>query len=160
MRQQHSYSRIRKINPFQEQIVQSNTVPAQASLQNSRTTEFELQNRRKIRSQEIMQAVHNIDHTQDDAYRVQLIQWLEQAYADQMGGVLVGLFSRCYLGAPYIDHRLSLAGNIIEHYCHDQTPPPPYDRARPFIRSGAYEFVEIYSDGEVVPISPNGTPTC
>ncbi|WJZ01375.1 hypothetical protein [Corynebacterium freiburgense] len=143
-----SRSRFRPLDIMQQTSVQKTTVNA-----------FELENRRKIRSAEILQAVRNLDHTQDDAYRLELIQWIENAYAERMGGVLTGLFSKCYLGHPYIDHRLTITGNIIEHYTRAETPPPPYDKARPFILSGAYEFVEVYSDGEVIPISADGSPS-
>ena len=86
------------------------TVPSQALRAPS---PFERNQRRRPRSAELVQAVLNLDMTQDAAYRAELIDWIEAAYAERMGGVLLGLFARCYLGAPYVDHRLTIVGRIL-----------------------------------------------
>ena len=78
--------------------------------------------------------------------------------AERMGGVLLGLFARCYLGAPYVDHRLTIVGRILEHYSAGDEVPAPFDGARGLARSSVYSYIEIYSDGEVVPIAADGTP--
>ena len=96
--------------------------------------------------------------TQDAAYRAELIDWIEAAYAERMGGVLLGLFARCYLGAPYVDHRLTIVGRILEHYSAGDEVPAPFDGARGLARSSVYSYIEIYSDGEIVPVTADGTP--
>ena len=131
------------------------TVPSQALRAPS---SFERNQRRRPRSAELVQAVLNLDMTQDAAYRAELIDWIEAAYAERMGGVLLGLFARCYLGAPYVDHRLTIVGRILEHYSAGDEVPTPFDGARVLARSSAYAYIEIYSDGEVVPIAADGTP--
>jgi len=83
---------------------------------------------------------------------------IEAAYAERMGGVLLGLFARCYLGAPYVDHRLTIVGRILEHYTAGDEVPAPFDGARGLARSSVYSYIEIYSDGEIVPVTADGTP--
>ena len=131
------------------------TVPSQALRAPS---PFERNQRRRPRSAELVQAVLNLDMTQDAAYRAELIDWIEAAYAERMGGVLLGLFARCYLGAPYVDHRLTIVGRILEHYSAGDEVPAPFDGARGLARSSVYSYIEIYSDGEVVPVTADGTP--
>ena len=133
----------------------SATVPSQALRAPS---PFERDQRRLPRSAELVQAVRNLDMTQDAAYRAELIDWIEAAYAERMGGVLLGLFARCYLGAPYVDHRLTIVGRILEHYSAGDEVPAPFDGARGLARSSVYSYIEIYSDGEIVPVTADGTP--
>ena len=104
-----------------------------------------------------MQAVRNLDMTQDAAYRANLISWIEQAYIDRMGGLLIGLFARCHLGEPYIDHRMTVAGRIVEHYTPSDTVPDLYREARALARSPVYAYIEVYGDGELVPVLEDGT---
>lgn len=116
-------------------------------------------NRRAVRSQELIEAVNRIDTTSDQATMQALRQWINDEYESRQGGTLLGLFSRCYLGAPYVDHRLDLSGStIVEHFTREQSPPGPFQMARPFARNHAYLFVEVYDDGAVVPIRADGRP--
>ena len=116
-------------------------------------------NRRIARRAELIEAVQRLDTTTDPATAEAVMAWVEEEYASRCGGVLVGLFSRCYLGAPYVDHRLDLTGGrILEHFTRDQEPPAAYRSARPLARSAAYLYVEVYDDGVVVPVRSDGRP--
>lgn len=116
-------------------------------------------NRRAVRSQELIEAVQHLDVTTDPATAQAIMQWINDEYESRQGGTLVGLFSRCYLGAPYVDHRLDLSGgHILEHFTREQSPPGPFQAARPLARSNAYIFVEVYDDGTVVPVRADGRP--
>lgn len=121
-------------------------------------SDFERGKRRLRRSSEILQAVQQIDVTTDPATRQQLADWMRQCYEDRQGGELLGLFAKCHLGAPFVDHRLSLAGGIMEHFRPEDPVPPGFAPGRALARSSAYLFIEIYSDGQVVPVRADGTP--
>lgn len=109
------------------------------------------------RSAEIMQAVQLLDATTDEAYIEELMNWFVQAYADRQGGELVGLMAKCYLGPEFIDHQMSLEHGILQHYVRGQEVPPPFNLARPYSRNAAYEFVEVYADGEIIPVRADGS---
>ncbi|MFT4299741.1 MAG: hypothetical protein QM597_08925 [Aeromicrobium sp.] len=112
-----------------------------------------------MRSEEIIQAVAAIDVAPDPQTAQAILDWLRSEYEKRQGGTLVGLFARCYLGPPYLDHRLDVLGDrILEHFKEHETPPPPFTSARPFARSDAYAFVEVYDDGAIVPVRHNGDP--
>lgn len=116
-------------------------------------------NRRAVRSAELVEAVQRLDTTTDPATTQAILQWIRDEYEERQGGALLGLFSRCYLGAPYVDHRLDLNGlMIVEHYTRDQNPPGPFSAARPFARNDAYIFTEVYEDGTVIPVRADGRP--
>lgn len=153
--------RIRKIQVGQDQQqaadVFSQTIARNTVEANVVASEFELANRQRPRSAEIMEAIRNLDMTADESYRAELLDWLQQAYQERMGGMLLGYLGRCYLGRPYIDHMLDLVGRIVQHYTPEQTPPDLFAKARPYVASKRYEFVEIYSDGAIVPIGPDGS---
>ena len=112
--------------------------------------------RRATRSRDILQAVVDIDVATDPATRKQLTDWLKEAYDLRGGGDLVGLFAKCHLGYPYVDHKLAIVGEILEHYTPGDTVQDPFGRARAYARNDAYLFIEIYSDGAVVPVRANG----
>ena len=131
------------------------TVPAQ-TLQRPPSA-LERRRRREPRSGELLQAVRNLDLTQDAAYRAELTEWIDNAYTERMGGVLLGLFARCHLGPPYVDHRLTVVGHILEHYRPTDIVPPPFDAARTLAQSPVYEYVEVYSDGDIVPVLADGS---
>jgi len=91
------------------------------------------------------------------AYRAELTEWIDNAYTERMGGVLLGLFARCHLGPPYVDHRLTVVGHILEHYRPTDIVPPPFDAARTLAQSPVYEYVEVYSDGDIIPVLADGS---
>lgn len=131
------------------------TVPAQ-TLQRPPSA-LEQRRRREPRPGELLQAVRNLDLTQDAAYRAELTEWIDNAYTERMGGVLLGLFARCHLGPPYVDHRLTVVGHILEHYRPTDIVPPPFDAARTLAQSPVYEYVEVYSDGDIIPVLADGS---
>lgn len=128
--------------PVQKQVVPPNVIRA----------------RREPRSGDILRAVVDIDVATDPATQKQLTDWLSETYDLRGGGQLIGLFAKCHLGHPYVDHRLALAGAILEHYTPTDQVPAPYSAGRPFARNNAYLFIEIYSDGTVIPVRANGEP--
>ena len=131
------------------------TVPAQ-TLQRPPSA-LERRRRREPRPGELLQAVRNLDLTQAAAYRAELTEWIDNAYTERMGGVLLGLFARCHLGPPYVDHRLTVVGHILEHYRPTDIVPPPFDAARTLAQSPVYEYVEVYSDGDIIPVLADGS---
>jgi hypothetical protein len=132
----------------------------------TRTREIDLaatrsvsRNRKHIRTDELLDAVRSLDTTTDPAVMQAIIDVINEEYEQRQVGRIVGLFSRCYLGAPYVDHRLDLAGTmILEHYERTSAPPPPFSTARPVVRNDAYLYVEVYDDGSIVPVRGDGRP--
>lgn len=112
--------------------------------------------RRSPRSRDILQAVVDIDVATDPLTRQQLTGWLKETYDLRGGGQLIGLFAKCHLGHPFVDHRLALIGDILDHYAPTDAVPEPYAKARAFARNDAYLYIEIYADGAVIPVRPNG----
>ncbi|MET0932005.1 MAG: hypothetical protein ABWX74_20990 [Aeromicrobium sp.] len=118
-----------------------------------------LRNRGIVRSAELVDAVQRLDTTTDPATAEAIMQWINDEYESRSGGQIIGLFGRCYLGHPFVDHRIDLAGAfILQHFTRDETPPGPYGAARPFARNTAYTFIEVYDDGSVIPIRADGRP--
>lgn len=117
-----------------------------------------LLNRVKPRTTELIAAIGKIDAAVDETARSQIMAWVLSEYDDRQGGVLVGLFSKCYLGPPFVDHKLNVLHAILEHYSPADDPGYPYNKARGLAQNGAYSFIEIYSDGAIVPIRTDGTP--
>lgn len=116
-----------------------------------------MKNRSKRRSAELLEAIAQIDTITDPATQGELAAWINERYEERDGGTLVGLFGHCYLGDPYIDHRMDIAGNITQHFKPADGVPGPFAAARPLARSTAYLFIEIYDDGQVVPVRPDGS---
>ncbi|MFG1607777.1 hypothetical protein [Actinoplanes sp. NPDC049265] len=113
--------------------------------------------RRKPRHAGIFEAVHRLDAGLDEAARANLVGWIRAEYQSEFGDVPLGMFALCHLGPPYVDHRLDLWRSIVEHYAPADPVPDPFAGARMLVRSGAYEFVEVYASGELRPILPDGT---
>lgn len=115
---------------------------------------------RQKRSAKYMEALHNLDagghvHNQDQVQKI--INTLREEFPEiELGGVLIGFVSRCYLGAPYEVHTLDLSGQIIDHYKSGETLPSGLEKARSIAIRGGYEFVEVYTDC-CRAISSNGT---
>lgn len=114
------------------------------------------QQRRLRRPHELLEAVARLDSCADEAIRRELLEWVQKVYDERGGGQLVGLFSRCYLGHPYVDHRLSLDGAIAEHYAASDAVPEVFLPCRGLARSEAYAYIEVYGDGQVIPIRHDG----
>nr|WP_313777370.1 hypothetical protein [Mycobacterium sp.] len=118
---------------------------------------FALANRLKPRRAELLQVLTQVDASVDQVAQVQIMQWIREEYEARQGGQVIGMFGKCYLGPPFVDHKLDLFGSILQHYSPADDPGYPYSQARGLVRSGSYAFIEIYSDGKIVPILPDGT---
>ena len=114
-----------------------------------------------------MEVLRQLDASPSPEMLTQISDWITEVYELRGGGTLLGLFGHCFLGHPYIDHAFgagavsqgSVHGHgIIEHYRPEDTVPPHYRLARPLAESEAYAMIEIYSDGQIVPIRHDGTP--
>mgnify|MGYP004631712455 CR=1 FL=1 len=105
---------------------------------------------RKPRSKEYMEALHKLDagghvHNQDKVNDI--IRTIQEEFPEvQLGGILLGYVSICYLGKPYEVHTLDLTGGIIEHYKTGETLPGGLEKARTIAMRGGYEFIEVYKD--------------
>lgn len=104
---------------------------------------------RKKRSAAYMKACQNLDaggHTTNARQVAAFVQALKDEFPEiELAGVLLGLVSECYLGAPYEVHTLDPAGGIIEHYKKGQALPGGLEKARRLALSG-YAFIEVYTD--------------
>lgn len=138
----------------------------QVTIGSNRTTEgqrvtagdtLQQRNRVRPRSKELIDAILRIDTTTDPAVRQQVVDWIREAYVEREGGDLIGLMAHCYLGGDFVDHRLDMSLRIAEHFTESVTPAAPFHLARPLARSTAYAYIELYSDGSIVPIRPDGT---
>lgn len=139
-----------------EPTIQPNVVAAQTAPSTAIPANV-VHNRGKRRSKDILDAVARLDTTTDERTRREVLDWIGELYDQRQGGTLLGLFGKCYLGHPYVDHLMDLTGDIITHYKPEDLLPPAFGPARPLARSTAYLFVEVYSDGQVVPVRADGT---
>ncbi|MBK6440867.1 MAG: hypothetical protein IPH27_11440 [Actinomycetales bacterium] len=133
------------------------TITARDAEAGPQTTAYTAKNRRKVRSRDLLDAIQRIDTTTDPAVLAALVDSIRAMYEERGGGELLGLFGRCFLGHPYVDHRMALSLAILHHYRHDEDPPPPFAVARPLARSDSYAFIEIYADGAIIPVRHDGT---
>lgn len=122
------------------------------------TTREELRNRASIRSTDLLQAIAALDTQASAVANAEVMDWIREAYDERRGGRLVGLFGKCYLGAPYVDHIMTVEGLICQHFAGTESVPAPYAQARGLAQSPSYVFIEIYTDGAVVPVRADGTP--
>ena len=113
-------------------------------------------NRTAPRAADLLAAIARLDTEPNALASQQIMEWVKAQYDERGGGELVGLFSRCYLGHPYVDHVMTLAGTICEHFTPADAVPPTYRGARSLAANPAYEYVEVYADGAVVPVRPDG----
>lgn len=132
--------------------------PAATKRNHTTTSEHVKAQRRRPRSTTLLAAIERVDLATDPATHLELINWIAQNYVDEGRGELLGLFAKCYLGHPYVDHQLSLGHQILEHFTPDDAVPPAFGPARSLVRSPAYIFVEVYVDGSVIPVRANGDP--
>jgi hypothetical protein len=113
-------------------------------------------NRKRPRSKALLDAVRALDTTSDITASRQALEQIAKEYADRNTGTILGLFAKCYLGHPFVDHRLSLGETILEHYQRQDVVPDPFAKARTLAQSSMYAFIEVYSDGAIVPVRPDG----
>jgi hypothetical protein len=113
-------------------------------------------NRQKPRSQELLDAIARIDTEPNALAAQQIMEWVRAHYEERAGGEILGLFSKCYLGPPYVDHIMNVTGFICEHFRVEDTVPGAYSLARNLAANDAYEYIEVYSDGALVPVRSDG----
>ena len=120
--------------------------------------------RRAVRPAALVDAVRRVDTHTDQVSTARWMAWIAETYTLSDCGLLLGLFGHCYLGVRpsdgrmYVDHRLDMTQEILEHYTAGDPVPPGFEAARPLARSEAYAYIEVYDDGTVIPIYPNGQP--
>jgi hypothetical protein len=132
----------------------SSSQRAQATAQTAAGTRANLV---RPRHSGLFQAIHRLDQQIDEAGRRELTAWISDQYTRDYGDIPLGFLARCYLGPPYIDHRLDLLQSIAEHFTPDSVVPAPFDRARSLVRSSSYEFVEVYASGTLVAVRADGS---
>lgn len=116
-----------------------------------------LRDRRKPRQAGLFAAMHRLDMALDPAARAELTRWVRDEYDTQFGDVPLGFVAVCHLGPPYVDHRLDLFRSIVDHFGPADAMPEPFARARMLVRTGAYEYVEVYASGELQAVRPDGS---
>jgi hypothetical protein len=114
-------------------------------------------NARKPRHAGLFEAVHRLDASLDPAMRAELGKWIRDEYEREYGDVPLGLFAQCHLGPPYVDHRLDLWQSIVEHYSRADAVPSQFEEARSLVRTGAYDYAEVYASGLTVPVLKDGS---
>jgi hypothetical protein len=124
---------------------------------NARVRVSSTKNQRKPRHAGIFEAVHRLDARMDPASREALAKWVREQYETEIGDIPLGFVAECHLGPPYVDHRLDLLQSIVDHFAPHDTMPEPYAQARMLVRTGAYEFVEIYASGTLRPVRADGS---
>lgn len=134
----------------------SSATPSVRTFGGTRTTSR--RNLRPSRQAGLLEAIHRLDAGLDPATRDELVRWIRNQYTVEYGDIPLGLVSKCYLGPPYVDHRMDLLHNILDHFSPTQAMPEPFDGARMLVRSGTYAFIEVYGSGLLVPIMDDGTP--
>lgn len=115
---------------------------------------------RQPRSKTYMDALHKLDvggHVHNQAKVNDIINAIKNEFPEvELGGVLLGYVSKCYLGKPYEAHTLDVTGGIIEHYKAGNPLPGGMEKARSIAIRGGYDFIEVYVDC-CRAISSNGT---
>jgi len=104
----------------------------------------------KPRSKRYMETLCHLDaggHTHNQQQTAAIIEALRQEFPEvELGGILLGIVSKCYLGKPYEVHTLDFTGGIIEHYQQGHAMPGRLEQARSIAIRGGYEFIEVYVD--------------
>jgi hypothetical protein len=112
---------------------------------------------RKPRHAGIFEAIHRLDGKLDESSRNELSDWIRAEYEREFSDFPLGLVAVCFLGPPYVDHRMDLLRSILDHFSAADRMPEPFEQARMLARVGAYEFIEVYATGRLVPVRPDGT---
>lgn len=111
----------------------------------------------KRRHAGLFEAIGRLDARMDTASRAELAAWIAEQYRTDYEAVPLGFVAVCLLGPPFVDHRLDLAGTIVEHYAPHDVMPGPFEPARSLARSGSCAFVEVFANGELLPIAHDGS---
>ncbi|MEV7780948.1 hypothetical protein [Kitasatospora sp. NPDC088351] len=108
------------------------------------------------RTDELLDAVARLDAGLEPGAARDLARWLADRYGSAHGGVPLGFLATCRLGAPYVDHQLTLDHAVLRHFAPGDPVPEPFRAARMLVRTGAYAYVEVYSDGLLLPVFADG----
>ena len=115
---------------------------------------------RTPRSKAYMDAMHKLDsggHVHNQYMIDEIINAIQNEFPEvELGGVLLGYVSKCYLGNPYEVHTLDVTGGIIEHYKSGNPLPGGLEKARGIALRGGYDFIEVYYNC-CRAVSSNGT---
>lgn len=109
------------------------------------------------RGEELRDAVRRLDARLDETAFRELTGGIREEYARAFGDIPVGFVAQCHLGPPYVDHRLSLLHEIIDHFSPAEPMPEPFSGARMLVRTGSYAYVEVYASGTLIPVMEDGT---
>lgn len=107
---------------------------------------------RKPRSKKYMEAIRRLDaggHVTNQTKVNEMLAAIREEFPElELAQVsnLLGIVSKCYLGAPYEVHSLDVAGRIVEHYKAFYKMPGELEKARSLAIHGGYEFIEVYTD--------------
>ncbi|MGM0214621.1 hypothetical protein [Enterococcus sp. AZ109] len=105
---------------------------------------------RKRRSTEYLAALGQLDASGATMSKPQferIVEVIKKEFPEiELGGLLIGYVSKCYLGTPYEVHTLSYNLQIIEHYKSGNILPDGMEKARSLAYHGGYQFIEVYTD--------------
>lgn len=105
---------------------------------------------RQKRSKRYMDAMHQLDaggHVMNRSQVEAILDIIRQELPEvELTGILLGVVSKCYLGAPYEVHTLDAGSQIIEHFKMGHPLPNGMEKARGLALRGGYDFVEVYVD--------------
>jgi hypothetical protein len=116
-----------------------------------------LRDLRRPRHAGLFEAVQRLDAQLDASSRAELVGWVKDQYVVEYGDIPMGFAARCYLGPPFVDHRLDLLHDIVDHFSAVEVMPEPFEGARMLVRSDEYAFVEVYGSGRLVPVRHDGS---
>ena len=131
--------------------VLSLTQPTAAKVEMTEETKMKIDRlMRKPRSKKYMDMMKNLDaggHVHNRKQVDEILEAIRQEFPEvEIGGILLGIVSKCYLGGNYEVHSLDAFGKIIEHYLQGQQLPSGMEKARSIAMHGGYEFIEVYTD--------------
>ena len=105
---------------------------------------------RKPRSKAYMDAMTKLDaggHAHNKEKVDEIMNAIRNEFPEtEIGGILLGVVSLCYLGEPYEVHTLDFTGCIIEHFPKGRPLPGIMENARGLALHGGYSFIEVYVD--------------
>ena len=113
---------------------------------------------RMPRSKKYLEHIKNLDigtHHCDKTSLQELKNNIQKELPEAAMGLLIGIVSKCYLGAPYEVHTLDFWGQIIEHYKVGESMKSDLERARTLAKHHSYKCIEVYSD-RMVAIADDG----
>lgn len=145
-KQNKAYEQL-SLNPKVKQVNTLNTLQVQRILNRKRSKEY-------VAIMKSLDAGGHM-HNQSDVERI-INAIREEMPEIEINLGPIGIVSKCYLGAPYEVHTLSVEGAIIEHYQTYRPLPNGLEKARKLATSGYYAFIEVYPT-EIRAVKDDGT---